>query len=41
MDLIIEMARETNKTLILVTHESYIAGYAERTVRIRDGMLMQ
>jgi ABC-type lipoprotein export system ATPase subunit len=41
MDLIVEMAHETHKTLILVTHESYIADYAEKTVRIRDGMLLR
>ena len=41
MDLMIELALETNKTLILVTHEAYIADYAKRTVRISDGLLVQ
>jgi putative ABC transport system ATP-binding protein len=41
MDLIRQLAEETKKTLILVTHESYIADYANRTVRIRDGVLFE
>jgi putative ABC transport system ATP-binding protein len=40
MDLIKELARETGKTVILVTHESYLAGYAKKRVRIKDGMLL-
>jgi len=41
MDLVVEMARETGKTLILVTHESYIAGYAEKTLKISDGKIIE
>lgn len=40
MDLLKRLAKETRKTIILVTHESYIAEYASRTVRIRDGLLL-
>jgi len=41
MDLIMELAKETKKTIILVTHENYIAEYAERIIRIRDGVLFE
>jgi putative ABC transport system ATP-binding protein len=39
MDLIQQFKEETGKTIILVTHESYIADYAQRKVRIKDGIL--
>ena len=41
MSLIKELAKETNKTILLVTHEQYIAEYAERIVRIKDGVLFE
>jgi putative ABC transport system ATP-binding protein len=41
MDLILQLTEETGKTVILVTHESYIADYAKRTVKIRDGVLFE
>jgi putative ABC transport system ATP-binding protein len=41
MDLIRQLTEETKKTVILVTHESYIADYAKRTTRIRDGVLFE
>jgi putative ABC transport system ATP-binding protein len=41
MDLILQFRDETNKTIILVTHESYIAEYAQRIVRIKDGALVE
>jgi putative ABC transport system ATP-binding protein len=40
MDLVKELADETGKTVILVTHEAYLAGYAKKKVRIKDGILM-
>jgi putative ABC transport system ATP-binding protein len=39
MDLMKQFMEETSRTVILVTHESYIAEYAKRIVRIRDGIL--
>jgi putative ABC transport system ATP-binding protein len=39
MDLIVRLTGDTKKTVILVTHELYIAGYAQRMVRIKDGVL--
>ena len=41
MELIRELKEETGKTVILVTHEAYIAEYAQRAFRIRDGMILQ
>jgi putative ABC transport system ATP-binding protein len=39
MDLIVQLAGETKKTVVLVTHEPHIAEYAQRMVRIKDGAL--
>jgi putative ABC transport system ATP-binding protein len=39
MDLIAQLAGETKKTVVLVTHEPHIAEYAQRMVRIKDGAL--
>jgi putative ABC transport system ATP-binding protein len=41
MELITQFAEETRKTIVLVTHESYIAEYAKRIVRIKDGIIIQ
>ena len=41
MDLIQQYTDETNKTVLLVTHEAYIAHYARRTVKIKDGLLFE
>ncbi len=41
MELVIKLADEMKKTVILVTHENSIAQYARRHVRIRDGVLSQ
>lgn len=38
MDLIQQC---TDKTVLLVTHEAYIADYAGRTVKIKDGLLFE
>lgn len=37
MDLITQMARENNQTLVIVTHDLEIARYADRIVHILDG----
>lgn len=39
MDLITSMAREANQTLIIVTHDTEISGYADRIVYMRDGSI--
>lgn len=40
MDIIRQFTTAAKKTMVLVTHESYIAAYAERIVRIRDGIFL-
>ena len=40
MELIQQVKEETGKTIILVTHEFYIADYAQRKIRIKDGILI-
>ena len=39
MSLLISLNKETNVTLIIVTHEPDIASMARRTVRIVDGKI--
>lgn len=39
MDLITGMARESNQTLIMVTHDTEISGYSDRIVYLRDGII--
>jgi len=41
MDLIQQCTDETKKTILLVTHEAYIAHYAQRIVKISDGRLLE
>lgn len=41
MDLILQLTGEARKTVVLVTHESYIAEYAQRMVRMKDGVLSE
>lgn len=40
MDLITGMASEANQTLIIVTHDTEISGYADRVVYMRDGSII-
>lgn len=39
MDLITGMASEANQTLIIVTHDTEISGYADKIVYMRDGSI--
>ena len=39
MNLMTRLAKERNQTLIIVTHDMEISGYATRLVKIRDGMI--
>jgi putative ABC transport system ATP-binding protein len=39
MQLMVNLARERNQTLVIVTHDSDIAAYASRIIRIRDGKI--
>jgi putative ABC transport system ATP-binding protein len=29
------------RTIVLITHEEEIAGYAKRTIRVRDGLIVE
>ena len=40
MELMAELAKETSKTIVLVTHEEYVSRYADRTVHISDGFIL-
>lgn len=39
MNLMTDMARASNQTMVIVTHDNEISGYASRIVRIRDGKI--
>jgi putative ABC transport system ATP-binding protein len=39
MDLLTGLAREQGTTVVLVTHESQVAAYADRTVTVHDGLV--
>lgn len=41
MEIIRDLAEESNKTVILVTHEPNIAAFAHRTVRLKDGVILE
>jgi putative ABC transport system ATP-binding protein len=38
MELLVDAAREQGSSVMLVTHEPRVAGYADRTVIVRDGL---
>jgi putative ABC transport system ATP-binding protein len=38
MELLVDAARQQQSSVLLVTHESRVAAYADRTVMVRDGV---
>lgn len=40
MEIIIDMARKNNQTIILVTHDVSIASYADKIVELKDGNII-
>ena len=40
LDLLLELHRERNPTLLLVTHNTEVAGMADRVVNLRDGKIV-
>jgi predicted ABC-type transport system involved in lysophospholipase L1 biosynthesis ATPase subunit len=40
MNLLLELVRERQKTLIVVTHETRLAALGNRQVNMRDGLLV-
>jgi putative ABC transport system ATP-binding protein len=39
MDLLLNLNRESNTTLLIITHDPRIAAQAQRTIKIRDGIV--
>jgi putative ABC transport system ATP-binding protein len=39
MDLLLNLNRENNTTLLIITHDPRIAAQAQRTIKIRDGIV--
>lgn len=37
MEIMLEMARQNNQTLVIVTHDPEVAAFADKVVHIRDG----
>jgi putative ABC transport system ATP-binding protein len=40
MEILLDLNKKQGHTIILVTHETYTAEYAERIVKIRDGLIL-
>lgn len=41
MNLIKRIVREKNQTLVMVTHDNYLAGFADRIFHIKDGKIIK
>ena len=41
MNLMKKVVREKNQTLVMVTHDNYLAGFADLVLRIRDGKIIE
>ena len=41
MQMMVRLCRQFNQTLVLVTHDVEIAGYADRVVTMRDGVIVE
>lgn len=41
MDLLIDLHKKEHKTIIVVTHDPYIAGYAKTILNLRDGQIFK
>jgi putative ABC transport system ATP-binding protein len=41
MDILIKLNKEKGTTLLLITHDISVAKYAERIIRLKDGMIVR
>ena len=41
MNLMKKVVREKNQTLVMVTHDNYLAGFADIVLRIKDGKIIE
>lgn len=41
MDILVKLNKEKGTTLLLITHDSSVAKYAERIIRLKDGMIVR
>lgn len=41
MNLMKQVVREKNQTLVMVTHDNYLAGFADVILRIKDGKIVE
>jgi len=41
MDLLVDLWKEHKKTLIIVTHDPFVASFAERVISLRDGKMVE
>lgn len=41
MNLMKKIVREKNQTLVMVTHDNYLAGFADVILHIKDGKIVQ
>ena len=39
MNLLLKLNKDSNTTLIIITHDPRVAAQAQRTISIRDGMV--
>ncbi|BCB90952.1 hypothetical protein Psuf_082650 [Phytohabitans suffuscus] len=39
MELLVEVARAERTAVLVVTHEARVAAYADRRIKVRDGVL--
>lgn len=41
MNLMQNVVRKKNQTIVMVTHDNYLAGFADRIIRISDGKILE